>query len=313
MSINIIGATLLGRASHEQKLRYLPKILSGEEVWLQFLSEPSGGSDLAGLLTSAVRDGDTYILNGQKTWSTGAHLCDFAMCPVRTAWDRPKHKGISNLIIDLRTPGIDVRRIRQINGEAEFCEEFLTDVAVPVENLIGAENEGWRGMRIMLEIEHAWIGRGGSGRIKRIDANSTIDDIVELAKARGRDHDPGVRRQLVALHVALEAHKLVAARISRAIDAGKLQPGYGSLLKLGNDTLVQRRAQEALTLAHDDGITWAPGDASPWAHEYLSSRAASIAGGSDEILRNNISERVLGLPREVSPDRDLPFNQVPHN
>ena len=313
VSINIIGATLLATASHEQKLRYLPTILCGEEVWLQFLSEPSGGSDLAGLLTSAVRDGDSFVVNGQKTWSTAAHLCDFALCPVRTSWDVPKHKGISALIIDLRTPGIDVRRIRQINGEADFCEEFLTDVTVPVTGLVGDENEGWRVVRTMLEIEHAWIGRGGSGRLKRIDDNSNIQDLVALARTNEQASDPGVRRRLVALHAAIETHKLAAARISGAIDAGKLPSGYGSLLKLGNDNLMQRRSEEALTLAGSDGVAWPSDSPSEWAHEYLTSRAASIAGGSDEILRNNISERLLGLPRESSPDRDLPFNQVPHN
>ena len=125
VSINILGSTLAAFGTHEQKLRHLPRILSGAEIWLQLLSEPSGGSDLGGLLTSAIRDGDNFVVNGQKTWSTGAYASDFALCPVRTRWDVPKHKGISVLIIDLRTPGIEIRRIRQINGGAEFCEEFF--------------------------------------------------------------------------------------------------------------------------------------------------------------------------------------------
>ena len=181
MSINILGATLAAFGTHEQKLDHIPKILSGEERWLQFLSEPSGGSDLAGLLTRATRDGDSFVVNGQKTWSTGAHLSDFALCPVRTRWDVPKHKGISVLIVDLKSPGIDIRRIKQINGGAEFCEEFFTDVVVPASNLVGEENEGWRVARGLLEIEHAWVGRGGA----RTGAGQGVGPLVSLAKRKG--------------------------------------------------------------------------------------------------------------------------------
>ncbi len=162
VSINILGATLVEFGNHEQKLRYVPNILAGKELWLQFLSEPSGGSDLAGLLTSASRDGDSFIVNGQKTWSTAAHLSDFALCPVRTRWDVPKHKGISVLIIDLKTPGIEIRRIKQIDGGSEFCEEFFTDCVVPAANLIGEENEGMAGGPRAAR-DRACLGRSGRG------------------------------------------------------------------------------------------------------------------------------------------------------
>ena len=167
VSINILGATLARFGSPEQKLEHIPKILSGEELWIQLLSEPSGGSDLAGLLTGATRDGDSFLVNGQKTWSSGAALSDFALCPVRTRWDVPKHKGISMLIVDLRSPGIEVRRIKQIDGRADFCEEFLADVVVPATNLVGEENEGWRVTRGLLEIEHSWAGRSRRPRGRR--------------------------------------------------------------------------------------------------------------------------------------------------
>ena len=311
VSINILGATLAAFGTHEQKLAHIPNILSGTEIWLQFLSEPSGGSDLGGLLTTAVRDGDSYIVNGQKTWSTGAHLSDFALCPVRTRWDVPKHKGISVLIIDLRSPGIEIRRIKQINGGAEFCEEFFTDVAVPAANLVGAENEGWRVARGLLEIEHGWVGRGGA----RSSHDSGVGSLVSLARRRGLDQDQGVRRQIGGMHAAGEVQKLVAVRVSNGIAAGKMRAGYGSLLKLGNDILTQRRAELGLRLAGSRGVTWAPGedDTDEWSNAFLSSRSASIAGGTDEIQRNNVSERVLDLPREPAFDRDIPFNQVPHN
>jgi alkylation response protein AidB-like acyl-CoA dehydrogenase len=313
VSIGILGATLIACGSQEQKLRHVPKILSGEERWLQFLSEPSGGSDLAGLLTSATRDGDNFIVNGQKTWSTGAHLSDFGFCPVRTRWDVPKHRGISVLIIDLKSPGLEIRRIKQINGASEFCEEFFTDVVVPASNLIGDENDGWRVTRALLEIEHLWPGRAWT---RRADAALDIPDLVALAKQKGLDDDVGgVRRKVVGLHVATEVQKLLAGRVSRGTELGVLAPGYGSLLKLGNDQLFQRRAAVALELAGSDGVVWEPDvpAARGWAHTYLTSRSRSIAGGTDEIQRNNVSEHVLGLPREPYFDRDIPFNQVPHN
>ena len=317
VSINIIGATIAAYGTHEQKQRHLPQILSGAELWIQLLSEPSGGSDLAGLIMTAVRDGDHFVVNGQKTWSSGAEFADFSLCPVRTNWDLPKHRGISLLMVDLRAPGLEMRPIRQINGEAHFCEEFFTGVIVPAENMVGAENDGWRVIRGLLEIEHAWSGRGGP---KRVDFRQDVADLVALAQARGLADDAGVRRQVTALHVALQVQRLVSARVSRGVETGKLDPGYGSMLKIGNDFVAQRAAEAALTLAGPDGVTWAAGDGGPsmanpgaWAYAYLTSRSAPIAGGSAEIVRNNVSERVLGLPREPGFDKNLPFGQVPHN
>ena len=312
VSINILGATLAAFGTHDQKSRHLSRILSGQEMWLQLLSEPSGGSDLAGLLTSANRDGDHFVVNGQKIWSTGAHFADFALCPVRTSWDVPKHRGLSLLIVDLRSPGLEIRRIKQVNGEAHFCEEFLTDVLVPVTNLVGDENEGWRVIRGLLEIEHAWVGRGGA---KRADARSDVSDLVALASRRGRAGDTEVRRRVASVHVDVQVQKLVSIRVSKGIETGRLDPGYGSLLKIGNDHVIQSGTALGLDLAGSGGVTWDPTDpaAGEMTQTFLTSRSVSIAGGSAEILRNNVSEKVLGLPREPSSDRDLPFNQVPHN
>jgi alkylation response protein AidB-like acyl-CoA dehydrogenase len=312
VSINILGATLAAFGTHEQKSRHLSRILSGEEMWLQLLSEPSGGSDLAGLLTSATRDGEHYVVSGQKIWSTGAHFADFALCPVRTSWDVPKHRGLSLLIVDLRAPGVEIRRIKQVNGEAHFCEEFLTDMLVPVSNRVGDENEGWRVIRGLLEIEHAWVGRGGA---KRADARRDVSDLVELATRRGRAADLDVRRRVAAVHVDVQVQKLVSVRVSKGIESGQLDPSYGSMLKIGNDHVIQSGSELALALAGSNGITWDPDDPATgeWSHQFLTSRSVSIAGGTAEILRNNVSEKVLGLPREPSFDRDVPFNQVPHN
>jgi alkylation response protein AidB-like acyl-CoA dehydrogenase len=312
VSINISGATLVSCGTDEQKQRHIPRILSGEERWLQFLSEPSGGSDLAGLLTSATKDGDTFILNGQKTWSTGAHVSDFALCPVRTRWDVPKHKGISVLIVDLKSPGIEIRRIKQMNGDAEFCEEFFSDVIVPESNLVGEENDGWRVTRRLLEIEHLWPGRAWA---RRSDATLEVADLVGLAKRRDRGADSGVRREIVSIHVATEAQNLLSSRLAQGIERGRLVPGYGSLVKIGNDTLVQRRAELALNLAGAGGVTWTSNDGTGrrLAHTFLTSRSRSIAGGTTEIQRNNVSDRVLGLPREPGFDWGTPFDEIPHN
>lgn len=312
VSINILGATLAAFGTHEQKQRHLARILSGEELWLQLLSEPSGGSDLAGLLMTAVRDGDHFVVNGQKTWSTGAAHSDFALCPVRTTWDAPKHRGVSLLIVDLRSPGIEIRPIREITGEAVFCEEFFTDVVVPASNLVGEQDGGWGVVRGLLEIEHAWVGRGGA---KRVDFRKDVSDLVALAKARGLSSDLGVRRKVVGLHVTLEVQKLVSARVSHGVATGKLHHGYGSLLKLGNDFLAHRGAEMALAMAGDEGVTWDPSDpdGGSWATAYLTSRSASIGGGTTEIMRNNVSEKVLDLPRDPGSDRGVPFNQIPHN
>jgi alkylation response protein AidB-like acyl-CoA dehydrogenase len=312
VSINILGATLSAFGTHEQKARHLRRILSGEELWLQLLSEPSGGSDLAGLLMAAARQGDAFIVNGQKTWSTGAQYADFALCPVRTNWDVPKHRGISLLIVDLRTPGIEIRPIRQVNGDEHFCEEFFTDVSIPAANLVGEQDQGWRVIRGLLEIEHAWVGRGGA---KRVDFRQDVSDLVALTKARGLGDDDSARRAVTRLHVLLEIQKLVSGRVSEGIETGKLDHGYGSLLKMGNDFLSQHGAETALAIGGAGAVTWDPSDplGNVWAEGYLTSRSAPIAGGTAEILRNNVSEKVLGLPREPSLDRDVPFNQVPHN
>jgi alkylation response protein AidB-like acyl-CoA dehydrogenase len=310
VSLNILGKTLLEFGSTEQKSRHLPRMLRGDEIWLQLLSEPTGGSDLAGLVTRASRDGDTYILNGQKTWSTGAGFADFAMCPARTRWDIPKHKGISLFIVDLRLPGIEIRPIKQINGQSDFCEEFLTDVVVPAQCMIGAENDGWTVVRGLLEIEHEWVGRTGGVHTPP----SAVDDLVALVKRSGLEADDGARRQVAAILVLQAVQLALAVRVSQGIANGDLIPAYGGLLKLGNDELRQRRSETALTLAGSSGIAWEPGAfGQECAAIYLCARSASIAGGTAEIQRNNVSERALALPREPVVDRDRPFSEVPKN
>jgi alkylation response protein AidB-like acyl-CoA dehydrogenase len=312
VSINILGATLAEFGTEAQKGWHIPRILSGQELWLQLLSEPSGGSDLAGLRTTAVRDSEEYTVDGQKTWSSAAQFADFGLCPVRTAWDRPKHHGISVLIVDLRSPGIEIRPIRQINGEAHFCEEFLTGVKVPVSNLVGEENSGWSVIRGLLAIEHAWVGRGGP---RRPELPQDVNVLVALAREREIPVNAHTRREIARLQVLLQVQEMVSIRVADGISAGVLQGGYGGLLKMGRDAARQRLAEFSLAWAGVDGVTWQHGDseAAVLASAYLTSRSASIAGGTAEIVRNNVSEKVLNLPREQSQDRSRPFRDLPHN
>ena len=220
VSINILGATLAAFGTHEQKLRHLSKILSGAEIWLQLLSEPSGGSDLGGLLTSAIRDGDYFVVNGQKTWSTGAYASDFALCPVRTRWDVPKHKGISVLIIDLKTPGIEVRRIRQMNGGSRVLRGVLHR-----RDGSGRELGGRRERRV--------AGRQGAARDRAClgwegrrcrTAPKGVSRIVSLVSDRGLGADEGIRREVAAMHVASTAQQLVSAASSDAVACWQARP-----------------------------------------------------------------------------------------
>ncbi len=310
VSINVIGETLNQFGTEEQKRTYLPPILSGELIFVQLLSEPSGGSDLAALRMRADRDGDAYVLNGQKTWSTGALDADFALCSARTNWDVPKHSGISVFIVDLRSAGVEARPIRQIDGDSEFCEEFFTDVRVPAANVVGAVNGGWAVVRGLLAIEHQWAGRRRTGRRAPLD----VAPLVALANERGLSTRETTRRLIVDLFVQTKVHDALTHRVASRIAAGEAPSGQGGLLKLSSDALVQRRAETGLHIAGEDGIAWRPGGQvdGTWAHAYLNSRSASIAGGSDEIQRNNVGERVLGLPRDKAAE-PVAFRDEPHN
>lgn len=311
VSVGIIGETLNQFGTDEQKHAYLPRILSGELIFVQLLSEPSGGSDLAALRMRAEPDGDSYVLNGQKIWSTGALDADYALCPARTNWDVSKHAGISMFIVDLHADGVEVRPIRQIDGDSEFCEEFFTDVRVPAANLVGAAGDGWSVVRGLLAIEHQWAGRRRSGRRAPVDVAPLAQLAAEHATATA---DADTTRLIVDLYVQAKVHDALTGRVAGRIAAGTAAAGQGGLLKLSSDALVQRRAEVGLYVAGPDGVAWRPDAAggSGWAHEFLSSRSASIAGGSDEVQRNNVGERVLGLPRDRAVE-PVAFRDEPHN
>jgi alkylation response protein AidB-like acyl-CoA dehydrogenase len=312
VTIGIIVPTLLQHASEDQKRAWIPRMLSGEEIWVQLLSEPGAGSDLAGLFTRATRDGDTWVLNGNKVWSSGALVADYGICLARTDWEVPKHKGLTWFKVPLDDPAVSVRPVREINGSAEFCEEFLDDVTVGNDMVIGPVDGGWAISNTMLGHERGGGARKHGGSSDTAVEHEFAPDLVALATARGLADDPAVRQQIARASINDYMQRQLSQRVTQRIASGKGDPSLASLIKLGLGTVQPQRAQIALDIAGRAGIAWDPGDAAGGAASvnYLNGRIMAIAGGSNQIQRNIISERLLGLPREPSVDGDKPFSAV---
>ncbi len=308
----MLGPTIMAHGSPTQKERYLKKMLRGEEVWCQLFSEPSAGSDLAGLRTRAVRDGDDWIVNGQKIWTTGAHYSDYGMLLTRTDPGAPKHAGITYFIVDMSSPGIDIRPIRQINGATGFNEVFFSDVRIPDGNRVGAENDGWRGAITTLMNERAAIGGGGAGL--------GIKELIQLLRTTPYGDgvaldDDGIRQKLADFHARSTGLQYTGYRTLTALSRGQTPGPESSIGKLVGAPLRQEMAAFALEVLGAAG-TITGGDLAmehgAWQRMYLTMPGLRLAGGTDEILRNIIAERVLGLPAEVRVDKDKPFSEIPH-
>ena len=324
VSIGMLGATLLDHGSELLKQRHLPRILRGDEEWIQLLSEPSGGSDMAGVLTRLTRDGDNYILNGAKMWSSGAKRSQWGMCLARNDWDAPKHRGLSMIAVPLQnTPGVVIESIRQANGApADFCQEFFDDVVLPVENIIGEENHGWAVAQTLLfhernataGVAHGYgIGPRGGGEAS-FGARG-FRALVEAARERGVTSDGALRQELADSYIERTVARCAGDRIMAGTRTGHFQGQWGSLLKLHLGADSSRQAKIALSVFGAGGVIW-DGDnliAENVGEGWLASRGIAIAGGSNEMQRNIVSERLLGLPREPSFDRDIPFNEVIRN
>ncbi|MEQ1787903.1 MAG: acyl-CoA dehydrogenase family protein [Acidimicrobiales bacterium] len=315
-TLGILAATLVDFGTHEQKQRHLPAILRGEELWVQFLSEPSGGSDLAGCLTRADRDGDVFIMNGSKIWSSAAFASDYAMCLARTNWDVPKHRGLTMFIVKIHQPGIQVEQIRQVDGSMEFCQEFFDDVAIPVTDVVGDVDDGWTVASRLLVHERNAVGGGSpytSGRSSGHDATRGDDTLVEVARAAGRTDDPHVRQLVAEAHIRQLVGASLITRITQGVTSGAMAPPAGSLLKLFSATNVMRRYEIGLELAGAGAAAW-PADTEPVERRLgeltLWRQGLSLGGGSNEIQRNIISERLLGMPREFAADREVPYREV---
>jgi alkylation response protein AidB-like acyl-CoA dehydrogenase len=315
-TLGILAATLLDAGTHDQKLRHLPAILRGEELWVQFLSEPSGGSDLAGCLTRADRDGDVFVLNGSKIWSSGAYSADYAMCLARTNWDVPKHRGLTMFIVKIHQPGVTVEQIRQTDGSTEFCQEFFDDVPIPVADVVGEVDDGWSVANRLLVHERMAVGGGSPytvGRSSKHDVGDDEAELVELIRDRGLERQDRARLLLAEAAVRSLVGSALVERVTAGMASGAMAGSAGSLIKLYGAETVIRRAEIALELAGEDAVTWPPGTNPPGARfgRYsLGRQGAALGGGSNEIQRNIISERLLGMPREAAADRDIPYRDV---
>ncbi|MQA95744.1 MAG: acyl-CoA dehydrogenase [Streptosporangiales bacterium] len=315
IGLGMAAPTILAFGTEEQKKRYLRPLWTGEEIWCQLFSEPGAGSDLAGLATRAVRDGDDWIVDGQKVWTSGAHYADWAILVTRTDPDVPKHQGLTYFICDMHAGGVEVRPLRQITGEAEFNEVFLTGVRLGDELRLGKVGEGWRVAQTTLMNERVAIGGGRTERGGGIIAPvlQTWRDHPEL-----RTHD--LHRRLLSLWVEAEATRLAGARLREQLTAGVPGP-EGSAIKLAFSKLNQELSGLEVELRREDGLTY--GD---WTfrrsdevamfsrdagYRYLRAKGNSIEGGTSEILRNIVSERVLGLPQEQRADKDVPWKDLP--
>ena len=307
----MLGPTLIAHGTEEQKTKYLPNMIRGGEVWCQAFSEPDAGSDLAALRTSAVRDGDEWILNGQKIWCTGAQYCEWGMLPARSDPDATKHAGLTYFIVDMRTPGIEIRPIKQINGGQAFNEIFFSDVRVPDSNRLGAEGDGWGVAITTLMNERLSLGAGGMG--------GRFRDLMRLARESRRNgkpaiQDSAVRQKLADIYIRSKGIQYTGYRALSALSRGDTPGPEGSIGKAVGAPLLQEIAAFATELQGPMGglldRAAAPQEAS-WQEAYLSAPGMRIAGGTDEILKNIIAERVLQLPPEIRVDKNKPFRDIP--
>ena len=299
IGIGWAGPTLLVAGSEEQQRAWLPGILDGSAIWCQLFSEPAAGSDLASLQTRAERDGDEYVVNGQKMWTTLAHVAQLGILLARTNPDAPAQEGISYFVVDMRTPGIEVRPLVQMTGTHEFNEVFFDDVRVPAANLVGTEHDGWRLAKVTLGNERVSLSGEGAlwGR------GPTADDVLDAVRAAGGTTDRILRQRLARLYAEAEVLRLIRLRTLSAKLRG-LEPGpEASVRKAMADEHGQHVMALAKTLAGADGMLADRGpfgepDAGMWNYGYLYARALTIGGGTSEVQRNILGEKVLGLPRD---------------
>jgi alkylation response protein AidB-like acyl-CoA dehydrogenase len=308
IGLAMVLPTILVHGTEEQRQEHVPALLRGERVWCQLFSEPGAGSDLAGLTTRAERDGDTWVVNGQKVWNSYAHIADWGILLARTDWDVPKHRGISYFLVDMTTPGVEPRPLRQITGVAHFNETFLTDVHVPDANLLGGLNNWWGVAQTTLMNERSMIGSSGGGGVG-------FRDWIELARHYGKLDDPDIRRRLAELYTRNELLKWLGQRAQASIRAGKGPGAESSVAKLFASLHLEKNGNLAMAIEGADAMLYAS-DAFEdgfWQQHFLGQWASRIGGGTEQVQRNVLGERVLGLPSEPRPDKTEPFRDLPKN
>ncbi|MFC9493518.1 acyl-CoA dehydrogenase family protein [Streptomyces sp. NPDC056982] len=315
IGIGMAAPTILTFGTEEQRSRYLRPLWLGEEIWCQLFSEPGAGSDLAAVATRAVRDGEDWVVNGQKVWTSSAHVARFAILLARTDPDVPKHRGLSYFVVDMTAPGVEVRPLRQITGEAEFNEVFLTDVRVPDTARLGEVGDGWKVANATLSSERVAIGGDQAHR-----ESGMISKVAALWRERPDVRSAAVHDRVMERWVAAEVFRLTGARLRQRLATGA--PGFeGAAMKVMFADLAQSISLLELELDPDGALRY-----DDWAlvrpmsvdflsrgpgYRYLRAKGNSIEGGTSEVLRNVVAERVLGLPGEARVDKDVPWKKVP--
>jgi len=331
LGLNLAAPALFAHGTEEQRLRYLPPIVRNEERWCQLFSEPGSGSDLASLATRAERDGDEWVVTGQKVWTTWAHLSTHAVLLARTDTDRPKRDGITYFLIDLRQPGVDVRPLRHIGGEVDFNEVFLDRARVPDAQRVGAVGEGWKVANATLSGERQMVSGAGSGGVDRIGGGGA-DSLVRLAKRLAAEGRPGgwgnpvQRERVVRLWCEEQVRGWTNQRVRAQVRAGRAPGAESSIGKVHQGELNQRIQLLATDMLGAAATAWcteerdAPTEPGAWAatlpyelRGMLRSRANTIEGGTTEVNKNILGERVLGLPREPDPFRGVAWRDVPRS
>lgn len=313
-TFTICCATLLDTGSEEQKRQHIAAALRGDEVLVQLLSEPSGGSDLAGVITRAERRGDRWVLNGAKTWSTSAFAADYGLCLARTNWDVPKHEGLTMFLVPIAHPGITLRRITMLSGSTEFCEEFLDGVDVGDDAVVGEVNDGWAVASRQLYHERRAVGQGsefasGSGSE---GGNANPVDYVGLIEKTGQSGNERLQEMAGRVLVQRAVAEQLIGHVYRSVRDGALPPAAGTLIRLFHAETVTLDVDTAMAVAGSAAAVGAPGDGLETGLRYLSRQTVAMGGGTTEMARNVIGERVLGFPREYAADRGVPFKQVRH-
>jgi alkylation response protein AidB-like acyl-CoA dehydrogenase len=310
IATGMFGPTLLALGSEEQKLEWIPKMINGTHVWCQLFSEPGAGSDVAGLRTRAERDGDEWVVNGQKVWTSGAQRADYGALIARTDTSVPKHNGITMFILDMHDPGVTVRPLRQASGEAPFNEVFLDNVRLPADAVVGEENAGWAAAVIMLRNERISIGTSA----RRPSRPLSYESVLAFARKVGRTDDPIARDRLAHLYAIDTAGVLLAQRMRQEVDAGIDLRARGSIAKLSNSVIVRMAMDVADEVGGAELITWehsGPGlNYPPVTFGVVDGPGRGIGGGTNEIQRGIIGERVLGLAKDPQLDREIPFNEL---
>jgi alkylation response protein AidB-like acyl-CoA dehydrogenase len=334
----LAGPTILEHGPDELRERMLRPLLTGAETWCQLFSEPSAGSDLAGLTTTAVLDGDEWVVNGQKVWNTSAHHADLGLLVARTDWDVPKHQGITYFVLPMKQPGVEVRPLRQMNFHASFNEVFLTDARIPRDWVVGGVGDGWAAAQTTLAHERRFGALFGGGNLDGVDAGlardealaeaaevakvyawypqraGRVDLVTKHAQAMGVDGDPVVRQEMARLFAMHRAGQWTAERAKAARVFAKAPGPEGSIGKLALSNVARQAAKVHALIAGAHGMLAGNDPASPLggviAEILISVPAQSIAGGTDEIQRNILGERSLGLPREPDPTRGMPYREA---